>query len=294
MERKSKQVFEAISDALGRYDNAVEDAMREYRSGKEKARADSRIFKDEQTEYTRRLEGLKARTRAEIKKADEALAEAIKGKCIPLLREALGLYTAQIPSDNFIKRLRVFSEFGLTMTLAEARQLADLAADNNLALRALATVAARSGIAVNFPQVADFENDLQRLEKLVRAPICYVPQAYIHEGGEIFEERPVFRADGSIAYTVKCDTISLLMTGVEFGSVFKELSEMGERWASSVVASVLPLEDGEKATERQTAAESVSVDASGANNLEYARQLGKQRADARRESEAIMSQYVQK
>lgn len=294
MEKRRKQVFEAISEALGRYDNAVTDAMREYRSGKEKARADSSVYKAEDAEFARRLEGLKARTRAEIKKADEALAEAIKGKCVPLLREALGLYTAQIPNDNFIKRLRIFSEFGLKMTPAEARQLADLAADCNLALRALATVAARSGIAVNFPQVADFENDLQQLEKLVRMPVCYVPTEFLREGLELFEERPVFRADGSVAYTIKSDSIGLLLIASEFRSTFKSLGETGERWASSVVASVLPLEDGEKATERQAAAESVSVDASGANNIEIARQLGKQRADARRESEAIMNQYARK
>lgn len=293
MERKTRQIFTAISDALGRYDNAVEDAMREYRSGKEKARADASIYKAENAEFERRLASLKARTRAEIKKADEALTEAV-GKSVPLLREALGLYTAQIPSDNFIKRLRVFSEFGLTMTLAEARQLADLAADNHLALRALATVAARSGIAVNFPQVEDFENDLQQLEKLVRMPICYTPAEFLHEGLELFVERPVFRADGSVAYTIKSDSVGLLMIGVNFRTIFKELDATGERWASSVVASVLPLEDSEKAAEHQAAAEAVRVDGTEASNLEIARQLGKQKADTMREADETMKQFKSK
>lgn len=294
MDRKCKSIFTAIEDTLGRYDGTITDIVKGYRTEKEAARAAASVYKNEDEEFERRLAGLKAKARAEIKKADEALVEAVKGKSVPLLREALGLYMLQTPNDGFVKRLRVFSEFGLTMTLAEARQLADIAADNNLSLRALASVAARSGIKVDFPHVEDFENDLQRLEKLVRAPVCYVPQAYLHEGREIFEERPIFRADGSIAYTVKCDTISLLMTGVEFGSVFKELSEMGERWASSIIANVLPIEAAEKAAEHQAAAEAISVDGAEASNLEYARQLGKQRADARRESEAIMSQYAQK
>ncbi len=292
MERKTKQIFTAISDALGRYDGTVTDTVKAYRAAKEKARADASIFKDEQTEYNRRLEGLKAKARAEIKRADAALVESVRDKSLPLLREALGFYTAQIPSDNFIKRLRIFSEFDLKMTLAEARQLADLAADNNLALRALATVAARSGLDVRFPQLEDYERDLQQLEKLVRTPICYVPQEYLHEGLELFAEIPAFRADGSVWYSTKSDSVGLLLIGANFRSVFKELDETGERWASSVVASVLPLEDSEKAAEHQAAAEAVSVDGTTASNLEHARQLGKQKADTMREADETMKQFT--
>lgn len=292
MDRKCKSIFTAIEDTLGRYDGTIMDIVKGYRTEKEAARAAASVFKNENEEFERRLTGLKAKARAEIKKADEALVEAVKGKSIPILREALGLYTAQIPNDNFIKRLRVYEEFGLTMTLAEARQLADLAADNNLSLHALASVAARSGLDVRFPQVEDYEHDLQQIEALMNTPICYAPTEYLHEALELFEKQPVFSANGGIAYWTQSNSVSLLTIGANFRTVFKGLDATGERWAASVIANVLPAAESEKDDARQTAAEAVNVEDTTA--IEHARRLGEEYADAMHRSEEIMKRFTSK
>lgn len=178
------------------------------------------------------------------------------------------------------------------------------AADGSfIGLRTLASVAAKSGYKLTFPGVDSYEADIARLERLARFPVAYVPMDYTTEGREIIPQRPVYRDDGSVAYSYDTDAIYFITRAGEFRGVWNSLEDTGNRWSAAIVPEVGGLEPirdettGETISPEQQHAVAVkaSVDQVAVDNTtaeEMAAALGAAQAEAVKESQRILSQYT--
>lgn len=302
MDVKTKKIFEAISADMSRFNTSVTDTLTRYKDAKETARSRSSAYKDEESEYRRSMEGELARAKAEITEAEKIVSEATKAN-ITKLRECLVQHVTTPPGDLFLKSLDVYSRYNVKLSRLELESLITLAAGSYAGMRALQSVAQKSGFGISFPTVADYEADLHKLESmLTHLPLCYAPLNLVTEGLEVMPERPVRRHDGSAAYMIKGNSVGAILTATEFNSVFNHLEETAERWSSSIVpalSELKPIQDAEtgeeispveqKAAAIVDAAKQVNVDDDQA--VKISREIGQRRAEAAAESARILSHY---
>ena len=302
MDVKTKKIFEAISADMSRFNTSVTDTLTRYKDAKETARSQASQYKDEETMYKRNMEGALARAKAEIAEAEKTVSEASKVN-ITKLRECLVQHVTTPPGDLFLKSLDVYSRYNVKLSRLELESLITLAAGSYSALRALQSVAQKSGFEISFPTVADYEADLHKLESmLTHLPLCFAPLNLVTEGLEVMPERPVRRHDGSAAYMIKGNSVGAILTATQFNGLFNGLEETAERWAGSIVpalSELKPIQDAEtgeeispveqKAAAIVDAAKQVSVDDDQA--VRISREIGQRRAEAAAESARILSHY---
>lgn len=276
--------------------------MAEYRAGAERASREASAFKDEQAELTKRKAELISTTRSRIKAADNELHDRVM-EHIPKLREALSAYITAKPDSNFMEMLRDVKTFHLTLSRSELEALVPSAEGNFTALKALQSVANDNGYTMTAPDIAAFLDDVKALERAARVPVMYAGD-YVSEAAEVLDDRPVFRDDGSIAYTTgRPDALYLIMRGQELDGLTDSLVEVADRWSGSFVPQLselepIELDDGDVVTPEQqreaaisAASERVSVDDSA--DTERAAAMGAERAEAdRRAMETLQRYYI--
>lgn len=295
-----KQIFEDCGRALESYKSAVNSALADYRVGVERATSEAAAFKDEQAELSKRKAALINTARTEIRAADSELHDRIAGQ-VPKLREALSAYIVAKPYSGFMETLRDVKAFRLTLSRSEIEALVPLAEGNFTALKALQSVANDSGYTLDYPNIAAFLDDVKALERAVRVPVMYAGD-YVSEAAEVLDDRPVFRDDGSIAYTTgRPDALYLIMRGQELDGLTDSLAEVADRWSGSFVPQLselepIELDDGDVVTPEQqreaaisAASERISVDDSA--DTERAAALGAERAEADRKAMETLQKY---
>ncbi len=295
-----KRIFEDCSKALESYKSAVNSALADYHGGSERAVNEASAFKDERAELAKRKTALLNTARAEIRRADAELHNRVSGQ-IPKLREALSAYITAKPDPNFMEMLRDVKTFHLTLSRSELEALVPSAEGNYTALRALQSVANDNGYTLTVPDVAAFLDDVKALERAVRVPVMYAGD-YVSEAAEVLDDRPVFRDDGSIAYTTgRPDALYLIMRGQELDGLTNSLAEIADRWSSSFVPQLSELEaierdDGEVVTPEQQRAEAISaaserVSVDDSADTERATAMGAERAEADRKAMETLQKY---
>lgn len=295
-----KRIFEDCSKALESYKSAVNSALVNYRGGSERAANEASAFKDEQAELAKRKATLLNTARAEIRRADSELHERVMQQ-IPKLREALSAYIAEKPDPNFMEMLRDIKTFRLSMSRSELEVFVPAAQGNFTALRALQSVANDGGYTLTIPDITAFLDDVKALERAVRVPVMYAGD-YVSEAAEVLDDRPVFRGDGSVAYsTGRPDALYLIMRKQEIDSLADSLAEVADRWSGSFVPQLselepIELDDGDIITPEQqreaaitTASERISVDDS--TDTERAAAKGAELAEADRKAEETLQRY---
>lgn len=297
-----KRIFEDCSKALESYKSAVNSALADYHGGSERAVNEASAFKDERAELAKRKTALLNTARAEIRRADAELHNRVSGQ-IPKLREALSAYITAKPDSNFMEMLRDVKTFHLTLSRSELEALVPSAEGNFTALKALQSVANDNGYTMTAPDIAAFLDDVKALERAARVPVMYAGD-YVSEAAEVLDDRPVFRDDGSIAYTTgRPDALYLIMRGQELDGLTDSLAEVADRWSGSFVPQLselepIELDDGDVVTPEQqreaaisAASERVSVDDSA--DTERAAAMGAERAEAdRRAMETLQRYYI--
>lgn len=297
-----KKIFDDCSRALESYKSAVNSALADYRVGVERAASEASAFKNEQAELVKRKGTLLNTARSEIRAADNELHERVMQQ-IPKLRAALSEYISERPDPEFMEMLRDVKTFRLSMSRSELEALVPAAEANFTALKALQSVANDNGYTLTVPDIAAFLDDVKALERAVRVPVMYSGD-YAHEAVEVLDDRPVFRDDGSVAYTTgRPNFVYLTMRKQELDGLTNSLGEVADRWGGSFVPQLSELEaveldDGEIVTPEQqreaaisAASERIFVDDSA--DTERAAAMGADRAAADREAmEALQKYYL--
>lgn len=262
MNKNIQKVFDDIHGEFANYQAAAASALSAYRRDLEAAKRTAAQYKDEAGELSRRKEGLIAAARSKISEADKALHDAVTMIYLPKLREALSDYVCKRADRGYMDGLRDLLTFDLTLSRAELAGYI-LGADNNYtALRALQTVAQRSGYRLTVPSADDYQGDIDRIERAVRVPLMYAPYDYQHEALDVLPDRPVFRADGSYYTTGRPDSVYLVLRKQEFESAMNAVTEAGTRWSVDFVPEITAFEpvktdDGGEITPEQQRAEAV-------------------------------------
>ncbi len=291
MNKSISSTFRDIHSAFSRHRAAVTATLSTYRSEVERATQEAAAYKDENAELRRRKDALISSARSEVVDADKTLADSLKLLHIPALRSALNDYICEPPNRDFVALLRDFQTFGIVLSKTEVTALVGQAEGNFAALRMLQVVAKESGLHVSTPTVQDYEDDLAKLERAARIPTMWSPREFLHEAVEVLPDRPVFRADGSLAYSGgRPDPTFLLASSAEIDRAYENVMATGERWGNAFVPSVFqfePLENpetGETITPEQQrneaekdAASQVTV--SDTSAVDLAQKIGQDQAE---------------
>ena len=299
MNKNIQKVFDDIHGEFTSYQSAVASALSAYRRDLEAAKRTAAQYKDEAGE---RKEGLIAAARSKISEADKALHDAVTMIYLPKLREAMSDYICTRADCGYMDGLRDLLTFDLTLSRAELAGYI-LGADNNYtALRALQTVAQRSGYRLTVPSADDYQGDIDRIERAVRVPLMYAPYDYQHEALEVLPDRPVFRADGSYYTTGRPDSVYLIMRKQEFESAMNAVTEAGTRWSVDFVPEITAFEpvktdDGGEITPEQQRAEAVKdaaqrVGVSDTTAEQTAQRITQEQAEADRRAAEGLKHYL--
>ena len=302
MNKNIQKVFGDIHGEFARYQAAVASALSAYRRDLEAAKRTAAQYKDEAGELSRRKAGLITTARSKIGEADKALHDAVTMICLPKLRQALSDYVCKRADRGFMDSLRDVWDFDLSMSRAELSGYILGADGNYTALRALQTVAKRSGYRLTVPSADSYQGDIDRIGRAVRVPVMYAPHDYLHEALEVLPDRPVFRADGSYYTTGRPDSVYLIMRKQEFESAMNTVSEAGERWSVDFVPEITAFEpvktdDGEEITPEQQRAEAVKdaalrVGVSDTTAEQTAQRITQEQAEADRRAAEGLKHYL--
>lgn len=251
----------------------IAGALSSYRSGMERIRSGAAAYKDEDTYISEHRAALVSDTRRKIDAAEKSFCDVINGEVVPALRAELVDHMTQQPDKGFMQTLTYYQQFGVKLDAAEVKALAYDAAGNSLALRCLSSIAEKSGIKVSFPTTAEYSGIIDHLERMAQPPLMFCPPDFLHEGIEVFPDRPLRRADGSIYGNAgRPDSVYLLMQQQSMEATMKAADEAGETWSKAVVPEiseydVIKTEDGEevsretqRATDKLTAAQQVNAE----------------------------------
>lgn len=251
----------------------IAGALSFYRSGMERIRSSAAAYKDEDAYIRDNGAALAADTRQKIAESEKGFSDFILNVTVPALREALVDHMTQQPDNAYMQTLTYYQQFNVKLSRDEVKALAYDAAGNSLALRCLSSIAEKSGINVSFPTVKEYSGIIDRLEKMARPPLMFCPPDFLHEGIEVFPDRPLRRADGSIYGNAgRPDSVYLLMQQQSMEATMKAADEAGETWSKAVVPEIseyeiIKTEDGEevsretqRATDKLTAAQQVNAE----------------------------------
>lgn len=251
----------------------IAGALSSYRSGMERIRSSAAAYKDEDAYIRDNGAALAADTRQKIAESEKGFSDFILNVTVPALREALVDHMTQQPDNAFMQTLTYYQQFNVKLSRDEVKALAYDAAGNSLALRCLSSIAEKSGINVSFPTVKEYSGIIDRLEKMAQPPLMFCPPDFLHEGIEVFPDRPLRRADGSIYGNAgRPDSVYLLMQQQSMEATMKAADEAGETWSKAVVPEIseyeiIKTEDGEevsretqRATDKLTAAQQVNAE----------------------------------
>lgn len=217
----------------------IAGALSSYRSGMERIRSSAAAYKDEDTYISEHRAALVSDTRRKIDAAEKSFCDVINGEVVPALRAELVDHMTQQPDRAFMQTLQYYQQFGVKLDTAEVKALAYDAAGNSLALRCLSSIAEKSGIKVSFPTTAEYSGIIDRLERMAQPPLMFCPPDFLHEGIEVFPDRPLRRADGSIYGNAgRPDSVYLLMQQQSMEATMKAADEAGETWSKAVVPEI--------------------------------------------------------
>lgn len=261
MDKRIKTIFEKATDAWGTFKERDQEALSSYRSEMGKVKAAASAYKDEQSYIKEHQAQLARDARAQITTAEERFCSTIHNEVVPALRAELAEYLTAKPDRDFMDTMGFYNTFNIAMDEAEVRALSYDTAGNYMQLRALAAVAAKSGISVRFPSVAEYGKVIDRLERMAQQPMMFAPSEYLHEAIEVLPDKPLRRADGTqYGTTGRPDSVYLLMQQQSLEATMTAAKEAGEKWSAQIVPEigayeVIKNEDGEEVSREQQRAE---------------------------------------
>lgn len=304
MEKTVKRICDKATSAWDSFKEKEMEALACYKSELGKVKTAASAYKDEQNYIRQHQEQLDRDAQAQIAEAEKEFCDIIHNEVVPALRaELAGHITAQ-PKADFMRTLSYYQQFGIPVDEQEVRLLAYDCEGNFLALRALASVAQKSGIAVKFPSVAEYGKVIERMERMAQPPLMYCPLEYLTEGVAVLPDTPLRRADGSVYGTSGRPTSTGLIVSTQgMENTMKAIAEAGDTWSAAIVPEIGAYtdekdEDGEvvstaaeqRAMDKLTAAQQIKADSGEA--VELARKLGKDAAQGKAQVVPGLAHYL--
>lgn len=239
MQKNAKRISENGRRAYDKLMEQLKDTMGTYRAGMSRVKAAAGAYKNEQQYIEQHGAALASTARKEIEEAEREFSDTLMNEIVSELRTEVVAHLTAKPDKELMQTLSFYREFGITMTKDEAKALAYDCSGNYLALRALAAVADKSGVKVSFPNVAEYIKTADRLERLAQLPLMVCPSDYLHEGVELYPDKPLRRGDGSVYGSAgRPDSVTLLGANAAFDSAVKELERVGEALDTATVPEI--------------------------------------------------------
>lgn len=286
--------------AISAYRTTCEKAAESYRAVKRDAKTQSARFKDSDKEFERMISGPRATAKNAMKDAAAQLQ-----KCgyqyVADVEAQIRSYVEARPNPNCMEMLGAYRNFDLKASKTELSALLAQTGGNYTALRALQTIAERSGFKVDVGSVASLEKDLALLRNLVTDPI-FMP-VEVDEVRELCPKAPWRNNSGQIVGDAGRFETWHAMAGRSRIKKAEELAtEIETKWINRTpltVDSFVPITKPDGTT---TSAEAQQIDAARpitegigitdvsaeADAIERAAQLGKRdAADAKRAADVL-------
>lgn len=280
MKTEVKKIFEDARHEYTNLKDGITGALISYRSSLERVTNEAKAYKSEQEYIDQHTAALVSDARRKIAECEKSFCDYIQGVTVPALREALVERLTAQPKADFMRTLSYYQQFGIPVDEQEVKLLAYDCEGNFLALRALASVAQKSGISVRFPSVAEYGKVVDRLERMAQPPLMYCPFDYLTEGVDVLPDTPLRRADGSVYGTSGRPTSTgLIISAQGMEATMKAVVEAGDTWSAAVVPEiseyeVIEGENGEKisreaqrAADKLTAAQQVTAEDTTAQQI---------------------------
>lgn len=304
MEKTVKRICDKATSAWDSFKEKEMEALACYKSELGKVKNAASAYKDEQSYIRQHQEQLARDAQVQITEAGKKFCDIIHNEVVPALRAELAGYLTAKPDKDFMDTMVYYNTFGIKVDEAEVRALAYDTEGNYMQLRTLAAVAAKSGISVMFPSVAEYGKVIDRLDRMAQPPLMFCPPDFLHEGIEVFPDRPLRRADGSIYGNAgRPDSVYLLMQQQSMESTMKAVAEAGDTWSAAVVPEIGAYtdeknEDGEvvstaaqqRAEDKMKSAKQIQTDSGEAVSL--ARKLGNDLAQGQAQVVKGLSYYM--
>ena len=306
MNRDTERTFRTINAAISAFCGTTRAAYRTFNDAEAKAKTESAAYKDEKGEYQRRVDAAATAARQTIEQARELLKQTLRPEIESLEKE----YRSQLlcgPAPAFYQNLKVFCDFGITPSRAEAEQLLGQTNGAPLAIKALNKVLESTGAKLTVTPPPDYEHDLKILRLVSSPTVLYCPldmsgHGLIWNG----QKRPVFSDDGNlidVGYT--WDSVSAVTAGRFFESYVAEIRGMGDRWSKSFQPKLSQLsdyaeketEDGETISPAQQFIDDLTGTAGSATvedvkpDIEAGHRIGEARAKAAETYNQVMDAY---
>ena len=304
MEKTVKKICDRAISAWDSFKEKEGEVLSYYKSELGKVKNAASAYKDEQSYIRQHQEQLIKDARAQINEAEEMFCAVVHDEVVPALRAELAEYLTAKPDRDFMDTMGFYNTFNIAMGEAEVRALSYDTAGNYMQLRALAALAAKSGISVKFPTIKEYSGIIDRLEKMAQPPLMYCPFDYLTEGVDVLPDTPLRRADGSVYGTGGRPTSTGLIISTQgLEATMKAVVEAGDTWSTAVVPEIGAYtdekdEDGEvvstaaeqRAMDKLTAAQQIKADSGEA--VELARKLGKDAAQGKAQVVPGLAHYL--
>ena len=304
MEKTVKRIFDKATSAWDSFKEKEGKALSYYKSELGKVKAAASAYKDEQSYIRQHQEQLVSTARQEIAAAEKEFCDTIHNEVVPALRAELAGYITAQPKADFMQTLSYYQQFGIPVDEQEVKLLAYDCEGNFLALRALASVAQKSGISVKFPTIKEHSGIIDRLERMAQPPLMYCPFDYLTEGVDVLPDTPLRRADGSVyGNNGRPTSTGLIISTQGMEATMKAVVEAGDTWSAAVVPEIGAYtdekdEDGEvvstaaqqRAEDKLESAKQIQTDSGEAVAL--ARKLGKDAAQGKAQVVPGLSHYL--
>lgn len=261
---KVKRIFDTLRSDISAYQSEITLALSKYSDALETAKQTASKFKDESGELERRKAALISEARAAVQTADKRLCDNINLLHVPALKTALCEYMTAAPDRDFMAALRDYKDFDLTVTKEEVVALLPGTEGNYRAMKAIASVAAESGISVTTPKITAFLDDVKALEKLGQAPVQWCPIEYGGEAAEVFKDQLVRNPEtGEVRYVWgPLDVTGVILARAALNAISQNLDDRAAAWENSfvpVISDFAPKtgENGETLTPEQQRSDAV-------------------------------------
>lgn len=298
-----KDIKEHMENVAGVYAAYTQDANN--------AAEYSSQFKDEKNVLSKRLENISSNSRNILDDEYKTFHGYMKGN-LSSMEKSLQTYLSEPLNDNFLSKLRLYSDFGVPMSRTEVITLLKLNGSNPFGLKTLAAVMKQTNTpyTLKYRNVEALEDDLQLIRQLTT--VRYTPEAYHMVAINLMSDTSVtyLRDDGSSYQTgTKYTGQQILMDRSTLLQALNMLDRIEQAWTADITtpaierASADQLKHMEEVNERMRAEgvseeymDDTSIPESTTRiekdqTIENGKSQGRQSAEGQAKYDQVMSKY---
>ena len=237
----NRSIFKGMKTALEKHMEAVKGILAQYTKETNAAKEEARKFKAEDEYYKEKQKIAADKARSALEREYKDIRASLKTDAFNM-KKSLKDYLAAPMNDNFVTKLKVYSDFGIKLTRTELESLLALNQGNPVGLRALAHVleSTHTPWKVNYRDLGSLEEDVAKVERIA-GTMTYTPVEDHIAACEILKGTPVLRMrdDGSTYSNATHDSVSILMESGIVTGFYENIEEMEKAWIADVTTPAI-------------------------------------------------------